>query len=104
TAGSTDAPLLDLFTYNTAAPAPGRSGIVSLNTRQPPVLAAILTGAIYRDSPPAVVPLVVPLGDSTTGAIRAANDIVNAAAVTHALSRADIARLASAVTTSPFTG
>src|SRR5207249_5768190 len=33
----------------------------------------------------------------------AANDIVNAAATTHALSRADIARLASAVTTSPFT-
>jgi hypothetical protein len=90
-----DPALLDFFTYNSA---PVRSGIVSLNTRQAPVLAAILTGAIYKNS----TSLVVPLGDLTTGATRAAKDILNAAATTHALSRADIARLASAVTTSPF--
>ena len=101
TAASTDAPLLDLFTYNTATPAPGRSGIVSLNTRQAPVLAAILKAAIYNNSTSAVVPL----GDTTTGAVAAANSVVNATyqtATTRALSRADIARLASAVTTSPF--
>ena len=40
-----DPALLDFFTYNSA---PVRSGIVSLNTRQPPVLAAILKGAIYN--------------------------------------------------------
>ena len=93
--------MLDLFTYNTAGPATGRSGIVSLNTRQPPVLAAILKGAIYKDS----TSLPVLLGDSTTGAIRASNDIANAAATTQALSRFDIARLASTsvVTTPPFT-
>src|SRR3954454_25181952 len=70
-----DAYLLDFFTYSKALV---RSGIVSLNTRQPPVLAAILEGAIYKED--STLP-VVPLGNSTTGAIRAANDIVNAAAV-----------------------
>ena len=70
TAASTDAPLLDLFTYNTAAPAPGRSGIVSLNTRQAPVLAAILQGAIYKNSDSSVV--------SNSDATTAANSIVNA--------------------------
>ena len=38
-AGSVDAPLLDLFTYNTAST---RAGSVSLNTRNPSVLAAHL--------------------------------------------------------------
>ena len=91
----TAASLLDFFTYNTA---PVRSGIVSLNTRQSPVLAAILNGAIYKDSTSAVVPLGIQPG------IRASNDIVNAAAATRALSRADITRLASTsvVTTPPF--
>jgi hypothetical protein len=102
-----DPALLDFFTYNTA---PVRSGIVSLNTRQPPVLAAILKGAIYNknnndaDYTSGVVGLP---GVNTPGAnvdaTNAANNIVNAAATTHALSRADIARLASAVTTTPFT-
>ena len=98
TAASTDAPLLDLFTYNTAAPAPGRSGIVSLNTRQAPVLAAILKGAIYKNSDSSAV--------SNSDATTAANSIVNATyqtATTRALSRTDIARLASAVPNSvPF--
>ena len=94
-----DAYVLDFFTYNKA---PVRSGIVSLNTRQPRVLAAILKGAIYKED---LTPLVVPLGDSMTGAIAAANSIVNATTTTPAMSRADIARLASAavVTNSPFT-
>jgi hypothetical protein len=100
TAGSTDAPLLDLFTYNTAAPAPGRSGIVSLNTRQPRVLAAILKGAIYNNSSSSVV--------TDSDATTAANSIVNETwnfTPPHgpALSRADIARLASAVPSLPFT-
>jgi hypothetical protein len=98
TAASTDAPLLDLFTYNTAAPAPGRSGIVSLNTRQAPVLAAILQGAIYKNSDSSAV--------SNSDATTAANSIVNATyqtATTRALGRTDIARLASAVPNSvPF--
>ena len=51
-----DPALLDFFTYNSA---PVRSGIVSLNTRQPPVLAALLKGAIYNNSISAVVPRAV---------------------------------------------
>ena len=96
-----DPALLDFFTYNSAQV---RSGIVSLNTRQPPVLAALLKGAIYNDATSAVVPL----GGSTTGAIAAANSIVNATykdTTTRALSRADIPNLAktTVITTPPFT-
>ena len=85
-----DPALLDFFTYNSA---PVRSGIVSLNTRQPPVLAALLKGAIYNNATSAVVPL----GGSTTGAIAASNSIVNATylnTTARALSRADIPNLA----------
>ena len=39
---SADAPILDLFTYNTK---PVRAGVVSLNTQNPAVIAAILKGA-----------------------------------------------------------
>jgi hypothetical protein len=96
-----DPALLDFFTYNSA---PVRSGIVSLNTRQPPVLAALLKGAIYNNATPAVVPL----GGSTTGAIAASNSIVNATykdTTARALSRADIPNLAkvATITTPPFT-
>jgi len=98
TAASTDAPLLDLFTYNTAAPAAGRSGIVSLNTRQAPVLAAILKAAIYKNSDSSAV--------SSSDATTAANSIVNATyqtAATRALGRTDITRLVSALPNSaPF--
>jgi hypothetical protein len=106
--GNRDPALLDFFTYNKASV---RSGIVSLNTRQPRVLAALLTGAIYHNS--TSPPDVVPLGDTTAGAIRAANDIVKAnyssTNVFRALSRADIAALSlgsgstPVVTTPPFT-
>lgn len=98
-----DPALLDFFTYNSA---PVRSGIVSLNTRQAPVLAAILKAAITKDSTSAVVGTP---GSNTAAANadanNAANSIVNATTVTPALSRADIARLASTsvVTTTPFT-
>jgi hypothetical protein len=109
-----DPALLDFFTYNTAAV---RSGIVSLNTRQPPVLAAILKGAIFNknnnDADYTAGVVGVP-GVNTPGAnldaTNAANSIVNETSnftPPHgpAMSRADIARLASAsvVTTSPFT-
>jgi hypothetical protein len=109
-----DPALLDFFTYNTA---PIRSGIVNLNTRQPPVLAAILKGAIYNknnndaDYRSGVVGLPgVNTPAANFDATNAANSIVNETwnfTSPHgpAMSRADIARLASAsvVTTSPFT-
>jgi len=91
TSGSTNAPLLDLFTVNTATP---RAAIVNLNTRDNSVLAAILSGAIATE--PSVI---VAATDATT----AANTIVGETMNTRALGRADVARLASVVTNTPFT-
>jgi hypothetical protein len=107
-----DPALLDFFTYNTA---PVRSGIVSLNTRQPPVLAAILKGAIFKknnndaDYTSGVVGMPgVNTPAANLDATNAANSVVNETwrtVNTRALSRADIARLASAtvITNPPFT-
>ena len=94
TAGSVDAPLLDLFTYNTANP---RSGIVNLNTRNASVLAAILAGAIAIDSSSSTI--------TRANAAAAANSIVAATTTQPALGRQDVTRLASSsvVTNAPFT-
>ena len=99
TSGSLDAPLLDLFTYNTASP---RSGIINLNTQNAAVLATILKGAITTESSSATVTNTNPF---TGNAISAANSIVNATATQPALGRQDVVRLASSsvVTNSPFT-
>ena len=66
-----------------------------------PVLAAILQGAIYNNS----LSSVVSRSDATTAANSIVNDATNGTNVKPAMSRADIARLASAavVTNSPFT-
>jgi hypothetical protein len=93
-----DPALLDFFTYNKASV---RSGIVSLNTQQPQVLAALLSGAIYNNASSSVV--------NSSDAITAATNIVNANyAVTNparSLSRADIANLSktTVVNNTPFT-
>jgi hypothetical protein len=98
---SLDAGFLDLFTYNSATV---RSGIVNLNTRQAPVLTAILTNAITAESTAST------LGRGTTTlAAGAANTIVNTtetssgSSANAAIGRADAARLASLATGSPFT-
>ena len=94
-----DSPVLDFFSYNKADPAiggaPVRSGIVSLNTRQPPVLAALLNGTLLHETAPAST---VTSADATS----AADTIVNATATNPALSRADIVRLASGVINTSF--
>jgi hypothetical protein len=98
-AGSPQAPILDLLTYNSALL---RAGIVSLNTRQPAVLAAILKAALPVESPtptPGATPVI-----GTNEAMNAANTIVNTTVITPTLSRADIVRLTSAITTAPFGG
>jgi hypothetical protein len=91
---SIDAPILDLFTYNSA---PVRSGIVNLNTRQPAVLAAILKGSLSTEGATSSNVTLSP-------AMNAANTIVNSTATPGgaALSRADIARLANLIISSPF--
>ena len=43
---SNDRAMLDFFTYNEASP---RAGIVNLNTRNGPVLASIIRGALLHD-------------------------------------------------------
>ncbi len=93
--------VLDLFTYNNAL---YRSGTVSLNTRQYPVLAAILKAAITSESSSAVVGTrAVNTTAANTDPNNAAISIVNATAVTPALSRADIVPLAANnVITAPF--
>lgn len=88
TATSPDAPILDLFTYNTATT---RAGIVNLNTRNISVLAAILMGAFATESSST--------GITRPNAIRAAANIVSATSSQPALGRQDIPRLVNAVGT-----
>jgi hypothetical protein len=89
--GSTDAPLLDLFTFNTASP---RSGVVNLNTQNPGVLSAILRGATSRDltSGTSTVSFV-----TQAAATSAANNIAIATATNPAIGRADVPRLVATV-------
>ena len=98
---SKDKPLLDFFTYNTASPPTPRAGIVNLNTRNAPVLASIISGALLHDlgsenTPTALV--------SQADALAAGQAIVQEATNTGAghgpaLTRADVARLAAAAAT-----
>jgi hypothetical protein len=97
TGANIDAGLLDFFTYNTA---PLRPGSVNLNTRNAPVLAAILKGALPTESSAVV---------SQAQATAAANLIV--AETTNvtpghgpAQYRADVTRLAAVITGLPFSG
>jgi hypothetical protein len=86
--------MLDFFTYNTATP---RAGIVNLNTRNGPVLASIISGALLHDpgseNTPTLAGLVIQQDALTTGqAIVAATTAAGGAV----LNRADVARLAAA--------
>jgi hypothetical protein len=68
---------------------------VSLNTRNPSVLAALIKGTITTESSSATV--------SNANAKAAADSIVTATTSLPALGRQDVARLASVVTNAPFT-
>lgn len=99
-----DPALLDFFTYNNAnvtPPAytgsPVRSGTVSLNTRQVPVLTAILKSAIYQGTSG---PLTQDQAANAANSI--VNDATNGTIIKPAMSRADIARFASVVSSAPF--
>jgi hypothetical protein len=96
-ANNPDPALLDFFTYNDSASIPVRSGIVSLNTRQAPVLAAILKSAIYGGTS-----FVLSSIQATAAANSIVNDATNGTIVKPAMSRADIARFASVVSSAPF--
>jgi hypothetical protein len=97
TAGSPDAPVLDLFTYNKATV---RAGIVNLNTQNIAVIAAILRSAISNETTSAVVGLAAannaaasPIPSPTLGVVA---DSTNGTLVKPALGRQDVARLTGA--------
>ena len=94
-AASNDRAILDVFTYNTASV---REGTVNLNTRNGPVLASIIRGALLHDLGGEVPPTSLV---SQTDALAAGQAIVQettsaTAGRGPALTRADVARLAAA--------
>lgn len=99
---SNDSTILDFFTYNSAS---NRAGIVNLNTRNPYVLASMISGAWVQDPghetlpPPPPVPATTLV--SQADALAAGQAIVqettnNTAGHGPALTRSDVARLAAA--------
>jgi hypothetical protein len=87
---SSDKAVLDFFSYNPINSVYPRAGIVNLNTKNAPVLAALIKGALSRDGTTNYV---------TTAASTAAQAIVTATTAQPALTRADAARLAEVVGT-----
>ena len=94
-ATSKDTAILDFFTYNEASP---DAGIVNLNTRNIPVLASIIKGALLND--PGLQNTPTALLSQTGDALNAAQAIVQETTNTGvghgpALTRADVTRLAA---------
>jgi len=96
-AGSPDAPLLDLFTYDTAA---ARAGIVNLNSQNSAVLAALIQGAISDEITTAFVGKADPASNRSKTAYAAATAIItntaNGTSVNPAIGRQDVSRLVAA--------
>jgi len=89
--GSSDKAVLDFFGYNPISSSYPRAGIVNLNTKNAPVLAAIISGAAKTEGG---------AGVSAAVATSAANSIISETTSNgFALTRADVARLAQAVGT-----
>jgi hypothetical protein len=82
---SGDRAMLDFFGYNPVSSSYPRAGIVNLNTKNAPVMAAIIKGAVSTE-PNTTVP--------QAAATNAATAVVNATTMQPALTRADAARLA----------
>lgn len=100
TATSVDAPILDLFTYNTATV---RAGIVNLNTQNISVIAALLRSAISNEATSAAVSLAAannaaasPTPAPTLGIV---TDPTNGTIIKPALGRQDVTRLTAAAGT-----
>src|SRR5437773_4239907 len=90
--------MLDFFTYNEASP---RAGIVNLNTRNIPVLASILRGALLHDLGSENTPTEVFSQLAPQDALTAARAIVQetTSGAGPVLTRADVARLAAVAAT-----
>ena len=96
TPASTTAPILDFFAYNTSGSSPGsRAGIVNLNTRNGPVLASIIRGALLNDPGAQNTPTaLVSLPDALTAGQKIV--VATSQAGGAAVNRGDVARLAAA--------
>jgi hypothetical protein len=95
---SRDKPILDFFTYNTGT---GRAGIVNLNTRNGPVLASVIRGALLHDlgaeNPPnPLTDLVLQQDALAAGQAIVQETTSSTAGRGPALTRGDVARLAAA--------
>jgi hypothetical protein len=100
TSNSPDAPILDLFTYNTATI---RAGIVNLNTQNPAVIAAVLKGAITNEATSATIGLAMsnnaaasPTPAPTIGVIGNTTSGSEGTLLKPALGRQDVSRLTAA--------
>src|SRR5437899_1522446 len=87
---SNDRPVLDFFSYNPILHGYPRAGIFNLNTRNAPVLAAALKGALKNDTllPPPSSGII-----SASEAAAAAQRIVDETKLRPVLNRGDVARL-----------
>ena len=87
---SNDKAALDFFTYNPVLHSAPRAGIFNLNTRNVPVLAAALKGALKNDTlvPPPSSGII-----SASEAAAAAQRIVDETRLRPVLNRGDVARL-----------
>ena len=97
---SPDAPILDLFTYNTAGV---RAGIVNLNTQNPAVIAALLKGAITNEVSSATIGHAAsnnaassPTPAPTVGVIASTASGAEGTAIKPALGRQEVTRLVAA--------
>ena len=82
---SSDKAVLDFFGYNPVSSSYPRAGIVNLNTKNAPVMAAIIKGAVSTEPNTTVL---------QAAATNAATQVVNATTTQPALTRGDCARLA----------
>jgi hypothetical protein len=89
---TSNASVLDFFTYNPVGHAYPRLGIANLNTKNEAVMAAILQSALKRDVDQSALPNPFPIVSSSEAAL-AAHDIVMATAGEPAVNRADIGGL-----------
>lgn len=100
TAASPDAPILDLFTYNTSTT---RAGTVNLNTQNPAVIAALLKGTITNEASSAIIGLAAsnnaassPTPAPTVGVIASTAANSEGTWTKPAVGRQDITRLVAA--------
>jgi hypothetical protein len=103
TSTSPDAPILDLFTYNTAGV---RVGITNLNTQNPAVIAALLKGGITSESSSAIIGLAAsnnaaasPTPNPNIGVIASTASGSEGTLIKSAIGRQDVSRLAAAAGT-----